>query len=283
MPTHRYTYACLPGVVQVLQREAEFFYYVAPNIGLRLPTTYWCGTVKSKGIIMDGPSGSDSKFGILKEPRSVEVDKANVAQLAEIHAGTWQKFVKDYPWLTGERGQRNQPMEGRHHATPGASTLGGSLRRIRPTTSTGAVTRPRAHAQGLPRALPLTKHHCMRHGDAHVANTFIRHGGVPSFMDFQCVVFDPPFHDLAYFFDGALTVEDPRRQEKEILRHYLKCLYEAGQKAVTNVPELGLEDVWDEYRMHIFYCSTLSLTLVGMYTAEGLFPSGGEGLRCHCE
>lgn len=69
--------------------------------------------------------------------------------------------------------------------------------------------------------------HCLVHGDAHCGNTFLDKGS-PRFLDWQLVHLGPPFHDMAYFVIGAMTVEDRREHEMVVLKHYLASLEKLG-------------------------------------------------------
>jgi len=53
-------------------------------------------------------------------------------------------------------------------------------------------------------------------------------------------------HDVAYFLAGALTIEDRRAHERELIRHYVAELRKAGG-------ELDEDVAWWEYRRHVLY------------------------------
>ncbi|KAK7954060.1 hypothetical protein PG996_014946, partial [Apiospora saccharicola] len=86
-----YLLAKMPMVKFVLWREAEFYYYVAPLVDLRLPKPYFCttDTVNGQGIVVMEDLSADTEFGSPMKPWKVETVRSNVEQLAKLHAGTW--------------------------------------------------------------------------------------------------------------------------------------------------------------------------------------------------
>jgi hypothetical protein len=95
---------------------------------------------------------------------------------------------------------------------------------------------------------------CVVHGDSHIGNTFITPQGEPGFLDWQGLHTYSALHDVSYFIVGALSVEDRRANEVELLDHYLAMLKERGG------PELKREEIWDDYRKHMFHGFAWSLT-----------------------
>jgi aminoglycoside phosphotransferase (APT) family kinase protein len=68
------------------------------------------------------------------------------------------------------------------------------------------------------------------HGDAHPANVIFASSAAarPSLVDWQCSRVDAPLRDVAQFLMLALTVEDRRRYEQELLTGYLQDLQTNG-------------------------------------------------------
>lgn len=66
------------------------------------------------------------------------------------------------------------------------------------------------------------------HGDVHIGNVFLDRGGRPSFCDWQLVQRGPWYLDVGYHIATVLTVDDRRRNENDLLRHYLDRLGAGG-------------------------------------------------------
>ena len=69
------------------------------------------------------------------------------------------------------------------------------------------------------------------HGDAHVGNLFLDSHGRPSLVDWQLVQRGPWYLDVGYHIASTLTVEDRRRSERGLVRHYLDRLAAHGVEA----------------------------------------------------
>jgi hypothetical protein len=92
------------------------------------------------------------------------------------------------------------------------------------------------------KTLPAT----LLHGDCHLKQWF--KGPAPGQMgvsDWQCATFGSWARDIAYVVATSSAIEDRRRWEKDILRHYLDCLAKAGGAAP------GFEEAWLRYRQNM--------------------------------
>ncbi|AZP80735.1 phosphotransferase family protein [Mycobacterium avium] len=79
---------------------------------------------------------------------------------------------------------------------------------------------------------------CVIHGDAHVGNVFVDATGAGSLVDWQLVQRGMWSLDVGYHIASTLTVDERRRTERDLLRHYLDCLASHG---VTPPP---WDDAW---------------------------------------
>ncbi len=92
----------------------------------------------------------------------------------------------------------------------------------------------RALAAAMAAAEPWT----VLHGDAHVGNVFLDTTGRPALVDWQLVQRGAWYIDVGYHIASALPVADRRREERDLLRHYLDRL------AASGVDTPGWEDAW---------------------------------------
>jgi hypothetical protein len=76
------------------------------------------------------------------------------------------------------------------------------------------------------------------HGDAHIGNVYLDGQGRPSLLDWQTVQRGPWYLDVGYHIASALTVEDRRRTERDLVDHYLGELRAAGVEAPSS------KDAW---------------------------------------
>jgi len=86
------------------------------------------------------------------------------------------------------------------------------------------------------------------HGDTHVGNLWFDADGTPGYLDWQTAMIGPWSHDVATLLGGAMTVDDRRRHERELLGLYLDRLAALG---VDDPPRF--DDSWLAYRLHLLH------------------------------
>ena len=69
------------------------------------------------------------------------------------------------------------------------------------------------------------------HGDPHVANVYLDDAGRPTLVDWQLVQRGPWYLDVGYHLASVLSVDDRRRCEHDLVRHYLERLAAGGGRA----------------------------------------------------
>ena len=95
-------------------------------------------------------------------------------------------------------------------------------------------------------SLPLT----LMHGDVHLKNWYIAGNGEMGLSDWQCVSRGHWSRDVCYAISSALTVENRRAWEKDLLRLYLDRLHAAGGPKVT------FDEAWLHYRQQLMTALT---------------------------
>ncbi|KAK7957006.1 uncharacterized protein PG986_006228 [Apiospora aurea] len=259
--------AIYPGLNAIYRREAEFYYYIAPLVTMRLPKAWYCGsdTVSGQGIVfMDDLRSTGCTFGNPLDPWPVARVRAGVEQLAALHAATWSKTAQVYPWLSSgsalpavilallePEAWARRYAEGERPPIPAEMLDRERMRRA--FQKLWSVTDPR--------------YNCLVHGDAHIGNTYITAAGEPGFIDWQGLAVGSAFDDVPYFIAGALTVRDRREHEVGLVEHYLDTLSELGG------PRLRREEVWDEYRGHTMHGFVWALTDPHMQPKDVIFAT----------
>jgi Phosphotransferase enzyme family len=88
------------------------------------------------------------------------------------------------------------------------------------------------------------------HGDAHIGNWFVDAAGRPSLVDWQLTQRGPWYLDVGYHIASALPVDERRRVERDLVRHYL------GRLAAAGVDAPDEDEAWRGVRrgmIHGFY------------------------------
>ncbi|KAI8624043.1 kinase-like domain-containing protein [Xylariaceae sp. FL1651] len=229
----------MPWIVMIYQREVEFFNRIAPELKhMALPKSWWAGHTPTQGIVvMDDLAAQGCEFGNPVETWPVDRVRKGVEQLAALHAKTWGVRPADYPWLTSDYDQAILTLMQTFDAvvnSPGRPTVHPYLKNQDRVT---AVLKKHYRTRN-------PKFQCLLHGDAHLGNTYLD-DGAPRFLDWQMIHIGSAFHDVAYYVGGALTVEDRRAHEWEIVDHYLETLNRLGVPGTLRSTD---EDLRIEYR-----------------------------------
>ena len=90
--------------------------------------------------------------------------------------------------------------------------------------------------------------YCINLGDCHQGNTYILPDGKRLWLDWQLVRKGRPFRDFTYFTIGALTIEERRANEKDLIKHYLKVLAATGVQGIPTFDEF-----FENYRRWVIY------------------------------
>jgi thiamine kinase-like enzyme len=96
------------------------------------------------------------------------------------------------------------------------------------------------------RELPRT----LAHGDVHLKNWYVAGDGSMGLGDWQCASRGHWGRDVAYAIAVALTPENRRSWEKELLRFYLDRMQAAGG------PPTSFDDAWTHYRQQLISALT---------------------------
>ncbi|HEX7852389.1 MAG TPA: oxidoreductase family protein [Sphingobium sp.] len=95
------------------------------------------------------------------------------------------------------------------------------------------------------------------HGDAHIGNSYVLPGDKVGFLDWQVVRRGNWSQDVGYFLVGALTVEDRRAHERELLDIYRGALTLPASQAPS------ADEVWNRYRQSHAYGLAIWLSTLG--------------------
>jgi hypothetical protein len=243
--------------------EARFFGELAAKLPIALPQTYFCGIADDAAqgvVIMEDLRARDGRFGEPCEPVTPDEVASGLEMQARWHAATWGDASALAPWLSvGSSSVRSAAQmllsEGfwDHQRSQAESphipaALDDRLRILRAFESLWAYEDTRTGA--------------LAHGDAHLGNTHISSEGEVTFIDWQGVCIAPWSYDVAYFITGALSIEDRRSHERDLLAHYHTALISAGG------PQLDPDEYFAEYRRHALHGFLWALTPPVMQTSE---------------
>ena len=235
------------GLGSAYVREAQFFGDLATGFG-GVPRCWYAGIDPAGGqgvVLLDDLVATGCSFGDPTSPWSPDEVAAALEVQAGWHAGTAAARADLPGWLevgsSAPRGAATMFLSrdrwDSHFAQEGAPVLPSSLQE--PDRILRAFQRLWADDDAAA--------HCAVHGDAHLGNTYRDAHGRPGFLDWQTVCLGPWAYDVAYFIGGALSIEDRRAHERELLDGYLEAFAAAGG------PLVGMDVAWPDYVRHTLH------------------------------
>jgi len=226
--------------------EVRFYQQVAPTLPARTAACYYAEV-----------DPATARFVLLLEdlaPRTpgdqvagCSLDEAALAleELAKVHAPRWgDRSLEQLEWLNRRDPQSVEALVAifPHLWTGFVDRYGQRL--SEQVVRVGDAFFPRFGQYMQPSSEPCT----VQHADYRVDNLLF--GGPAeeplAIVDWQTVTLGPGAADVAYFMGGSLPVEDRRRNEAELLHHYLEVAAVHGLRAYS------FDDLWLDYRRHAY-------------------------------
>jgi hypothetical protein len=225
------------------RREALFYARLAPRLAMRVPQAYVARHDDRDGsfllliedLLATGCSVPDGTTGVAPDAAA-----GALRDLAELHL----RF-EDPARRRAEAAWVPQPLQDPGYA---AALLRQGLDRHRERLSPGfaAISELYIAKAGALHALWQQGPASVIHGDAHIGNLFDDHGRT-GFLDWGILCVGAVLRDVSYFLCMALSVEDRRRHERELLRHYLDV------RAAGGGAPIGFDAAWRAHRVHAAY------------------------------
>ena len=239
------------------QRESRFYAELAPSVAMRVPEAHVALTdddgmfaLLLEDLVLSGCDVSDGTWGIPPDAAAGAVE-----DLASLHLRFEDpaRRAAEAPWVTVQRPKSN---------SYGATMLRYGIENHRDRLTDSFVDIAQLYIthhdelQGLWHEGP----HTIIHGDPHIGNLFMDHGRV-GFLDWGIINVNTPMRDISYFITMAMSIEDRRAHERDLLRFYLDLRRAAGAAEIT------FDDAWRAHRVHASYNVPASCQVV-------TFPAG---------
>jgi hypothetical protein len=197
------------------------------------------------GIALEDLRVSGAEFPTVLTPVDAEDVKVLLCQLAALHAHYWQSpsFGADLSWLSPHTSGPIHELFTDPGAVPALVAWEVRTRQFKRellqsvSETTDSLLAKVRRAQVHQAALPTT----LVHGDCHIGNTYVLPDGRRGLIDWQLTARGFCMHDVSYIIITALSVEDRRIYEAELIAYYHRCLVEAGVCDAPAVKELRYE------------------------------------------
>jgi aminoglycoside phosphotransferase (APT) family kinase protein len=233
-------------------KEALFYETLAPSIGMRVPRVHVVRYDEGDGafvllmedLVASGCSVSDGPTGVTPDGAAQALE-----DLAELHVRFEDPARRkaEAGWVPG----------------PGPAGDYGSVRlqyaldhnRDRLSDAFAEVAELYIAKKEAMHELWHKGPPTVLHGDAHIGNLFFD-AGRTGFLDWGIINLSTPLRDLSYILTMALSVEDRRKHERDLIRHYLEV-----RDARAGSP-ISFEEAWAGHRIQAAYTVTASCQVV---------------------
>lgn len=199
-------------------------------------------------LLMEDIAARDGDARDATRPITIEQAADAMEGLAALHSRYWGQRITTMPeldwiepytvWFSMARGVDAGIEEAGERISPEITRLGGEAidqywQRYITSVAGGPPT--------------------LLHGDAHIGNTYTLPDDRVGFLDWQVVRRGDHCLDVGYFLQGALTIEDRRTNETDLLAHYHDAL------ALPDDERPTFDDVWLRYRASVAHGLTVWL------------------------
>lgn len=229
-------------IADVYAAEVNFYTRYAPELSIRLPTCYFGGIDPdgSQGIVLlEDLEHSGCTFGHATRPMDVDTAAETLEILALLHGQWWNDRSRFIPIMNMDL--YAEMLSDSHlkaaYDGPQGELVASEFKE--PGAMAAFIHRLWNDFSGEP--------HCILHADSHIGNMFFDPDGKPGFIDWQTLSSGHWCRDVAYTIVGSLEIEDRRKNDRQLLNHYLDCL----SSRVKEVPDF--DEAWLSYRRHTMY------------------------------
>ena len=233
----------------ICQREAHFYHLISEGLACAVPTAYYAdwdsGDDGNGVVVMEDLAVSPGTFGASDDHLGVDGVAAGLESLGAVHGALWGDARLDsFDWLAPSMGTENdteQVIQFWHYiwfnlTDPEYEAVVPRWVYDAPEVMNHALD----ELSAFERQLPGPK--CLVHGDAHQGNSFLRTNGERVWVDWQLVRKGSAWRDVSYFVVGALTVEERRSADRDLVEHYRKRLVATGAEGVP-----GADEAWRQF------------------------------------
>jgi len=239
-----------PLRARIYAGEAAFYRDVSELLDIGCAKTYFA-EVDDEGarslILMEDLLARGATFGRATRPVTPDQAARILSVLAKMHARFWRDDAIDaYPWLMNGGALGASNIIAKHFGQENWDRCLGLPRAVHIPEALRDRTRMGALVDRMMRE-DREKAFCFVHGDTHIGNTFWEPDGACGYVDWATPMKGHWAHDVSDFISGGLTIEDRRRSDRDLIRHYI------GELASHGVEAPSFDDAWFEYRRHIIY------------------------------
>lgn len=240
------------GQDTVYAGEVYYYTHLAGRYDTQSPHCFYTHHEPDTGnsvIIMEDILPQKPCFFEPVRPISPDVCATALATLARFHAASWNSdFLTTDRWLSSGGAYTHSNVLGWLYSDDNWALMSGLPRfKVLPQILRARDLLRDTHARLLGAWRESANPFCLSHGDAHIGQGYLLPDGSVNFLDWQCVMKNSWANDVAYFMISALSLEDRRAHQQDLLRGYLAALVARGASA----PDFA--ESWRLYKTYAFH------------------------------
>lgn len=235
-----------------LETECLFYNAIRPTVDIEAPIGYYADFDPRSGrsmILLEDVS--NTKRAAFGDPTKIPIDRPlaeDIVRLLGTLHGTFWNSTRFNAELRGIKNAERWQLELNELIRFRSRSMVG-VERAEAVVPTAF---PRRRAELWPAFLRSLSLHqqaptTLLHSDVHSRNWYITGDGRMGLYDWQCITKGHWGLDLAYAISSALTVENRRAWERDLIGIYVDQLASAGGDKIT------FDDAWRGYRQQIFH------------------------------
>lgn len=238
------------GLGGLSQGEPRFYGTVRPLLEIEAPIAYFAAvdqrSWRSVLLLEDVVHTRQASFWTPETRITRDHMEALLSSMAVWHSRFWDgPILRSWHWLRtpGDQLSVIDALLGLADRTPAGSE------RARGVIPPSLHSRRHDLHEAMRRSLTAASREVRTylHGDLHVANLYLTDAGPVGVCDWQVGLQGSWAHDYGYLMATALSTEDRRAWERELLAFYLERLEAGGG------PRLSADAAWLAYRRALFY------------------------------
>jgi hypothetical protein len=268
----------------ICEREARFYHLAGGQLDAPLPRTYyadWDGDGGGRGlVVMEDLATAGGRFGHSEDHLGVDGVAAGLESLARLHGALWGRPELDdarmLPRSMDTATDTEQVVRLWNYLAlnledPVYQAVLPAWAYEQPERLNHLLDELGAYERARPGPFGLV------HGDAHQGNSYVRPDGSRIWVDFQLARAGTPWRDVNYFMVGALTVEERRAHERELLDLYRRALVATGAEGVPDL-DAAWEDLrrWTAYGMQCWLGNVDRWGQAGVEIVRRFFTAGDD-------
>ncbi|TAM65670.1 phosphotransferase [Mycobacterium sp.] len=255
------------GLIRCLEGEPLFYRDLRPKLSIECPYGYY-GAVDRKSwrsvVLTEDIAATRSATFLHATSRISRADiESLVSVMAGFHGAMWESpQITRASWL-------KTPYDHFHNTSAFLNMRKRVAVGVRRTADIVPV-RIRDNVNDLWQPFLASMQACstgpatLLHGDPHVGNTYRSGMGATAFLDWQVCMKGSWAFDYAYVVSTALTVEDRRAWERDLLVYYLDALAAAGGQPPS------FDEAFRLYRQCLMYPFHTWTTVIGRSAMQPL-------------